>query len=233
MGGHRPCRLTGTANGGRHRCRPPLPHRLPIRFRTSGGWHAHGRIARSASAGFRSSREQPQAVLRSGTGRSGRPVSALRRRASARPLPEHPPRLDGSSDPPSRRRADPLHQVKRTHASGFGRTVSQSRLRARPRSGRGVQVVDFSLTFLFPTLWMLSRRASRSKRNPMLRRGSAWRICGWLWISPGIVAGLTSGPPARAKKGGIAIVPPSRACRFRRSRTPPAAAPSCLSSSCR
>jgi hypothetical protein len=28
-------------------------------------------------------------------------------------------------------------------------------------------------------------------------------------------------------------VPPSRACRFRRSRTPPAAAPSCLSSSCR
>jgi hypothetical protein len=35
----------------------------------------------------------------------------------------------------------------------------------------------------------------------MLRRGSAWRSCGWLWISPGIVAGLTSGPHRAREKG--------------------------------
>jgi hypothetical protein len=28
-----------TLNGGRHCCRPPLHHHLPVRCRTSGDWH--------------------------------------------------------------------------------------------------------------------------------------------------------------------------------------------------
>ena len=38
---------TRTLNGGRHCCRPPLHHRLPVRCRTSSGWH--GGLVRIAS----------------------------------------------------------------------------------------------------------------------------------------------------------------------------------------